>query len=339
MHSQHRSTASVPTARQFQISSTDKQRPQSPSIQEGRVCPNCSAHIETIDISEAVCPDCDIVVTPEPISTAPRPRYNDEDDTKRQSGSRLTWLYADRGLGAGVDSGATNDGQGTPLSETQRRLTRDTGWTKHLSPRDSRLDYALGEIRRMGSELGIPTSELEQAARLYRQAHAGGHITGRSVDGFAAACLLVAVRQSSLRLPASQREIQNVSRATSEQLRTARGVLEVRLSVEIPPMDPRDFLPRAASRLSAPWRVKRCAIELLNAHATDEENFRGISPRTLAAAALHAAFDLVDCADRPKLSEISEILDVSQSTISERKNHVLEHREAWRQTKSQGFDC
>jgi transcription initiation factor TFIIB len=102
------------------------------------------------------------------------------------------------------------------------------------------------------------------------------------------------------------------------------------MDVEIPPMDPHDFLPRATSLLAAPQQVERCAEQLLDAQTEDESESRSFSPRTLAAAALHAAYDLINCADRPPLSELSEVLDVSVSTISERKEVLLQYRKAIR---------
>lgn len=305
-----------------------------PSVDDGRTCPNCGGSVETVDTSEAVCRDCQVVVTAEPVSTAPRPRYCKEDAEKTRTGSRVTLLYADRGLGAGIDTGATRDGQGTLLTATQRRIFRDENWKKHLRPRDFRLDYALGEIRRIGAELNVPTSELECAAHLYREALAEGHIEGRSVDGFVAACLLTVIRQSSLTLPVSIREIEGVSRATREQARTARGVLELRLDVEIPPMKPRNFLPQAVSTLAAPYRVETCATKLLAARQYDEEATGGLSPRTLAAAALHAAFSLTYPENRPPLTEISKVTNVAESTISERKSHLLQYRDAWEQSEA-----
>jgi len=323
-------TAPVPNSNHASGRSTVKtEDPPSPSIDTGQTCPHCNAPVETVDTPEAVCRHCQTVVTTEPISTAPRPRYDDTDTEKTRTGSRITLLYADRGLGTGIDVGATTDGDGTALTATQRRIFKNKGWKKRLRPQEYRLDYALGELRRIGAELNVPTSELESAARLYREALAGGYINGRSVDGFVAACLLVAVRQSSLTLPISIREIRSVSQATREQTRTARGVLELHLDVEIPPMRPQDFLPQATSTLSAPYRVEVCARKLLDARRSDGTATEGVSPRTLAAAALHAAFCVVDVSRGPTLEELSEVFDVSKSTISSRKGDLVQYQVVW----------
>jgi transcription initiation factor TFIIIB Brf1 subunit/transcription initiation factor TFIIB len=82
------------------------------------------------------------------------------------------------------------------------------------------------------------------------------------------------------------------------------------------------------SRLSAPGYVERCARRLLDARKEDEDDCRSISPRTLAAAAVHTAFDVTECDDRPPLAAVSDVLDVSVSTISERKNDLVNYHEA-----------
>lgn len=306
------------------------EQPLSPDVDTGVVCPECGRYVKTVDTSEAVCPDCNVVVTSSPVSTDPRPRYDDE-DSRAQTGGRVTHLYADRGIGVGVTENAWTDGNGTPLNRTQRRVTREKPWTKHRTPEECRLDYALGEIRRMGAAFDLPTAELEQAASLYRRAHAEGEIAGRSVEGFATACLLAAIRQSSVSFPVSMAELGQVTRASDEQVRTARGVLELRLDVKIPPMKACEFLPKFASKLELPREVRRCAETLLAGWEADAaENFRSISPRTLAAAAVHAACDATDWDDRPTLSELSAVSNVSHTTISQRKNCLSQYTGDWR---------
>ena len=317
MHSQRRPTADVKiSSRPSQRLTSETQQPPSPSVDDGRTCPDCGSEVPIVDTSESTCPDCQIVVTETPVSTAPRPRYDDDDGSRVRTGSRLTWLYADRGLGAGVGPACT--GASPP----------DRDWTHPLKSQEYRLDYALGEIRRMGAELNVPSSELEGAARLYCKAHEEGVVRGRCVEGFAAACLLVAVRQSSLRLPVSQHEIGEVMRATRDQFRTARGVLEVELRQKVPPMDPRDFLPQVASAVSAPHRVQACAETLIESYLADE-SAPDISPRTLTGAAIHAAFDLTECDRRPTLTELSQVMNVATSTISARKSDLLAYRDTW----------
>jgi transcription initiation factor TFIIIB Brf1 subunit/transcription initiation factor TFIIB len=83
--------------------------------------------------------------------------------------------------------------------------------------------------------------------------------------------------------------------------------------------------------LSASQEIELCARRLLVARQSDESATESISPRTLAAAALHTAFSLVNSNHRPTLSEIAEVIDVSESTISKRKGDLLQYQDDWQQ--------
>lgn len=283
----------------------------SPSTTQSR-CPSCEQFVRVVGVTEAVCPDCDVVVAETPVTLRARPIYGDEDRSRRRAGSRFTLQYPDRGLGVGTDS-----------------KEWDRPWLNPSSTEEYRLGYPLGEIQRMGSRLAVSDPEREHAARLYREARRQGHVEGRSADGFAAACLLVAVRQSAGPHAVSGRELLGVSRADRAQLRNARTVLEVKMGEEVPPMQPGAFLPAACSQLGTPAPVRQCARVLLDARADDPEAVESFSPRTLAAAGLYAAYDVVDDADAPTLAEFSEVFDVTSSTISRRKGVMRAYRSAW----------
>ncbi|MFC6975896.1 hypothetical protein ACFQL1_16305 [Halomicroarcula sp. GCM10025709] len=320
MHAHVRSTAEKSATDQAGESNTE----QPTATTGGAVsCPNCNCDIHPVPGSEAVCPRCDFVLTDRPLST--EIDFDSIGSQYNRTGSRQTSLYADKGLGAGITENATTDGNGGVLSSEQRRITESKGWTKHRSTTEVRLDYALGEIRRMGAEFNISSAELEHAGQLYQQAHREGLITGRSVEGFSTACLLIAIRQSSRPVPVSIRELEPVARASTTQIKTARGAMELELGVKIPPIDPSAFVPKAFSVLSTPWRVEQRVRDLLDGfNSSDEQDFCGISPRTAAAAAVHAAYDMEECDDRPTLSELSEIFDVNETTISSQKSELLD---------------
>lgn len=274
------------------------------------LCPECHQPVETVDVSEAICSDCQVVIG-DPISRSSTPWYDSQDwKAKKQTAGRVTPLFPDKGIG------------------THENL-KDRSWTKDRTQREYRLGYALGEIRRIGADFELPRSTLESAALLYRKAFNKRLVEGRSIDGFAAASLLIAIRQSSIRMPVSRREIQQSTRATPQQVRTARVVLEQKLELAVPPMDPRDFLPKATSDLSAPGGIERCARTLLNARQGDSEEVRSISPRTLAAAAIYTAYELVNCTESVTLAEISSVLGVATSTISSQKSHMLQYKDSW----------
>lgn len=263
--------------------------------------------------TEFVCPDCYVIVEDGPLSRRPA-RFFDESDRRRKkrTGGRVTLLYADRGIGAGTPS-------------SHRRGSH--GWTNERTAEESRLAYALGEIRRIGAALSIPQPEQEAAARLYRLAMAGGCVTGRDMDAFAAASLLVAVRRSRVPLPVSMAELEPVARTSGLKLRRARTVMEGELDLAVPPMDPRDFLPAVVDAFDLSVAVEQTARDLLDALlADDDARCRGFSPRTLVGAAVHLACD-IEGYDGPTLDALGGELDVDGCTISQRKSFVAQFRD------------
>lgn len=275
-------------------------------------CPGCGTPIECVDVTEAVCRDCDIVVSGSPISRQRRPIYGGTDwRERRQTGGVVSARRADRGIGTGTPDGVV-DGPGAEIA---------TG----RSSRERRLGSGLGEIDRLGAILSIPDVEMESAAVLFREAFDAGLLAGRSLDGFAAACLLAAIRSSPGRIPVSIREVETASLCSPADIGNARGALEVELGVRIPQMDPRDFLPRAASELELEGDVRETADVLLTSYVQDPDaQCRGFSPRTITGAAIHAACDHVAPASRPTLAEIGDAVGASSCRLSERKSYLLE---------------
>lgn len=280
------------------------------TTESGSSCPECGQSVRTVGVDEGRCPDCDVVVDSTPVSRDPRPIYDHRDwQTKSRTGGRSTALRSDNGLGTGVEW-----------------ETRD--WETTRTTREYRVDYGLGEIRRMASALELPRPEREEAGRLYRTCHRQDLVQGRSMEGFATACLLAAVRQSGRSPPVLTSEFEAVSRATTAQIRAARGAIACYLEdVTIPPLRPEELAPRVAGDLDAPVSVRRAAGEMIQTYSTGN-HAHSLSPRTVVGAAFHAAYDVGGATERPTLSTISEAVDVAPSTISRRKATLLECYEA-----------
>lgn len=288
-------------------------------------CPDCDRAIETVEVNEATCPTCDLVLERDPVSRSPRPAYEPDGETERVGyGPRSTFRRVDRGVGGTVPWNSDRDSAGRILTNTQSRVTRAQPWKDHRSGTAYRLDYALGEIERMGSSLEIPAPERETASRLYRRCHDHGLVAGRSIEGFATACLLVAVRNSPSRSAVLVSELEAASRATTDQIRTARGTIVLEFSeVTVPPIRPRDLLPRVSSQLDVPMGVRRLAQDIVAAYRRSDHG-RSLSPKTVVGAAIHAAYDLERPSDRPSLGRIAEAIDTAPSTISTHKQTLLD---------------
>jgi len=290
-------------------------------------CCDCGRHLRTANVSEVVCPDCNIVVDDSPPSTRGVPLYTAEDIRNRSStGGMVTDLRSDGGIGVGVPWNAYCDGKNSRLPSEQRRLFRETHWKKCRTDEEYTLDYGYGEIRRMGSALHIPTPEREHAGRLFKRCLKEQIVAGRCLDGFATASLLVAVRNSDKCNSVLLSEFIEVSRSSKVQLKNARGAIELYLeNVSIPPLSPEYLVARVSSELDASGRVERIARDLISAY-NDADHSHSFCPRTIVGAAFHAAYDLVGDDDRPSLPTVATTVDVHGSTVSNRKKVITSIR-------------
>lgn len=170
-------------------------------ITEKEGCSECSGKIVSNGDGERICDDCGLVVDDTVVDRGPEWRsFNDDLNRRnpRRVGSPLTELEHDRGLS--TDMGDLHrDGNGNVIAQDRKRqLRRMRKWDKRYKVDSSErgLRFALAEIKRMGSALGIPKETREMAAVLYRQCLEEDLVVGYSIEGVATACLYIAARQS-----------------------------------------------------------------------------------------------------------------------------------------------
>ncbi|WP_442928586.1 transcription initiation factor IIB [Natronomonas sp.] len=290
-------------------------------------CPECSGQLKS-NGAETVCTDCGLVVDDEQVDRGPEWRAFDasEKDEKSRVGAPTTKMMHDDGLSTNI-GWQNKDAYGNSLSGSQRKkVQRMRTWNERFRTRDSKernLKQALGEIERMASALGLPQSVRETASMIYRQALKNDMLPGRSIEGIATASLHAAARME--RIPRSVDEIAAVSRVDEEEFKRAYRYINRELELEIQPPDPNEYLPRFASDLDVDDETEHRARELLetgkraNLHS-------GKSPVGLAAAAIYAAAQFTS--DALTQSEVSKVTDISEVTIRNRYQELLEADDA-----------
>jgi transcription initiation factor TFIIB len=296
---------------------------QSEDEQDALTCPECHGHLKS-DGAETVCVDCGLVVDEEQIDHGPEWRAFDSEERaeKRRVGAPTTKMMHDDGLSTNI-GWQNRDAYGNSLSSSQReKMQRLRTWNERFRTRDSKernLKQALGEIERMASALGLPQSVRETASMIYRQALKADLLPGRSIEGVATASLHAAARMEGI--PRSIDELAAVSRVDAEEFKGAYRYINRELALEIQPPDPNEYLPRFASELDIDEETEGRARDLLetgkraNLHS-------GKSPVGLAAAAIYAASQFTS--DRLTQSEVSEVTDMSEVTIRNRYQELLE---------------
>ncbi|OYR79693.1 transcription initiation factor IIB, partial [Halorubrum ezzemoulense] len=158
-------------------------------------CPECGGRTRA-DAAERVCADCGLVVEADRIDHGPEWRSFDDDDTNpKRTGAPLTRSRHDRGL-------STEIGRSTKVKgHKRRRLARMR--TQHnraqiSTKRDRNKVYAYTEIRRLTGVLELPDSVRDAACALFDSAQGESLLRGRSLEGFAAACVYVACRTADV---------------------------------------------------------------------------------------------------------------------------------------------
>jgi transcription initiation factor TFIIB len=195
-------------------------------------------------------------------------------------------------------------------------------WQERIRTKDAgerNLQFALSEIDRMASALGVPRSVREVASVIYRRALDEDLIRGRSIEGVATACLYAACRQEDI--PRSLEEVSEVSRVEQKEIgRTYRYVAQ-ELSLKMEPVDPKQYVPRFVSELELSEEVQAKANEIIDVTA-EKGLLSGKSPTGYAAAAIYAASLL--CNEKKTQREVADVAQVTEVTIRNRYQEQIE---------------
>ncbi|MFC7200017.1 transcription initiation factor IIB [Halospeciosus flavus] len=308
---------------------SDRQRTESRQEETEKtgehVCNECGGDLVTDEEhGETVCASCGLVAEEDSIDHGPEWRAFDskEKDEKSRVGAPTTNMMHDKGLSTNI-GWQDKDAYGNSLSSRQRqKMQRLRTWNERFRTRDSKernLKQALGEIERMSSALGLPKEVRETASVIYRRALDEDLLPGRSIEGVATAAIYASARQ--MKTPRSIDEVATVSRIGEMEFKRTYRYIVRELSLEVAPADPASYVPRFCSELDLNDEVERRARQLLS-DAQEKGVTSGKSPVGLAAAAIYAASLLTN--QKVTQSEVSDVTDVSEVTIRNRYQELLE---------------
>lgn len=269
-------------------------------------CPECDGRLNT-DASETVCAECGLVVTADHIDHGPEWRSFPEGPSRERTGAPLTRSRHDRGL-------STEIGRSTRVKgRKRRRLARmrvQHNRAQISTKRERNQVYVFTEIRSITSGLSLPTHIREMASTLFRSAQGEDLVRGRSLEGFAAACVYAACRTQ--RVSRTVEEVVGEARADQAELRAAYGALNRELGLPTGPIDPVEYIPRYATCLGVDQRIERRAREY--AAACRESGIdSGRNPSGVAAACLYTAAR--DCGGDVTQAAAADVADVTPVTV------------------------
>ncbi|ADI73254.1 MULTISPECIES: transcription initiation factor IIB [Methanohalobium] len=289
-------------------------------------CPECgSINLEQdYERAELVCSDCGLVVDAELVDEGPEWRAFDHDQRMKRSrvGAPMTYTIHDKGLSTMIDW-RNRDSYGKSISSKNRaQLYRLRKWQRRIrvsNATERNLAFALSELDRMASALGLPRTVRETAAVVYRKAVDKNLIRGRSIEGVAAAALYAACRQCSV--PRTLDEIGEVSRVSRKEIGRTYRFISRELSLKLMPTSPIDYVPRFCSGLKLKGEVQSKGVEILR-QASEKELTSGRGPTGVAAAAIYIASIL--CGERRTQREVADVAGVTEVTIRNRYKELSE---------------
>jgi transcription initiation factor TFIIB len=266
-------------------------------------CPECGSKNIITDPkhAELYCANCGIVFAENLIDLGPEWRaYDEEQASKRiRTGPPTSYRLHNKGLS-------------TSTPESIARTKRLRGVIS-MDSSEKTLSFALGEIDRMASALGLPNDIKEETSVLYRKAAKQRLIKGRSIEELVSAMLFIICRQYGV--PRTLKEIAEVSRMPLKKIRRAYIFLLKKLEIKLAPADPAHYVPRFCSELELSDVIRERAIKLLK-EVKEAVAEKGWAPTGTAAAAIYlAALSSGESVDE---KEIAKVAGTSPITIHNR---------------------
>jgi transcription initiation factor TFIIB len=292
-------------------------------------CPFCNCTETVIDHqrAEVSCARCGLVLEENIIDQGPEWRAFDHDQhmKRTRAGAPATYAISDKGLSTVIDH-KNKDSHGRKIPEKNiAQLYRIRKWNKRLRisrAGERNLAFALSELERQSSTLGIPRSVREDAAFIYRKAARRNLIRGRSIEGVVATSLYTACRRGNI--PRTLDEISGVSKVSKKQIGKTYRFLSRELKIKLHPTSPSDYIPRFASKLGLSGKVQSKAIEIIR-KAKDCGLSSGKGPTGLAAAAIYIASVLLS--ERKTQRDVADVAGVTEVTIRNRYKELSENIE------------
>ncbi len=291
-------------------------------LKTGFTCPECGygRFFEDPVRGEKTCARCGLVVEEEMIDTSQEWRaFDDEQKSRRaRTGAPLTATKHDKGLTTEIGKGTGEIFKVTP--EKRAQYYRLVKWQKRLiESKDRNLSFALSELQRLVSYLGLPKSVHEEVARKYEEAVDKGLVRGRSMESVIAALLYAVCRE--LGTPRTLEEIADASGVDRREIGRTYRYVSRQLGIKILPASPEDYIPRFTTMLGLSDKVQARAIRILK-KAKKNDVTSGKGPTGVAAAAVYIAAVLEG--EKKTQREIADVVGVTEVTIRNRFKELVE---------------
>ena len=300
-------------------------RKKKEKIDEIIQCPECGSRYLSRDPNrgELVCNDCGLVIDEEQIDLGPEWRAFDSEQSekKARTGAPMTYTIHDKGLSTMI-GWKNRDSYGKSIPARNRaQLYRMRKWQRRIRIADAterNLAFALSNLDRMSSGIGLPRTVRETAAMIYRKAALKNLIRGRSIEGMSASALYAACRQCNV--PRTLDEISDIAHLSRKDIGRNYRFLSKALNLKLLPTSPEDYISRFCNELKLSNEVQAKTLEILK-QAAENKLTVGRGPTGNAAAALYISSIL--CSERRTQREIADITGVTDVTVRNRYKEII----------------
>lgn len=291
-----------------------------------RECPSCESSSVVRDYQRniVICEECGRILEENIKDRGPEWRAFDQEqkDERSRGGAPMTYTIHDKGLSTKIDW-KNRDSRGKSLSPEKRsQMYRLRKWQRRIRVSDAterNLAFALSEMDRMSSQLGLPRNVREVSAMIYREAVKNHLIRGRSIEGVASAALYAGCRETQM--PRTLEEIAEVSRVEKKEISRSYRFITRELDIHLPPTDPANYVARFGSELGISGEARTKAIEIIK-KAQEKKLTSGRGPTGIAAAALYIA--AVMEGERKTQREVAKVAHVTEVTVRNRYKELVE---------------
>lgn len=304
----------------------EKDEKKTGKVELEKKCPACGNETVVRDYQRGIviCESCGRIIKEDIKDRGPEWRAFDQKQRENRSrgGSPMTYTIHDKGLSTQIDW-KNRDGHGKSLSPERRsQMYRLRKWQRRSrvsGGKDRNLAFALSEMDRMASQLGLPRSVRESTSKIYRRAVQEGLIRGRSIEGIVSATLYAACRETQM--PRTLEEIAEVSRVDKKEIGRSYRFLTRELDIHLPPVNPVNYVARFGSDMGISGETRSKAIDIIR-EAQKNKLTSGKGPTGTAAAAIYLASIMTG--ERRTQSEVAEVAQVTEVTVRNRYKELAE---------------
>lgn len=295
------------------------------SKQHQNQCPECHNYSQIFDYHNGniICENCGLVIDSFAFDFGAEWRTFSPMDIKKKkrTGLPLSYCIFDKGLSTTIDwrdIDALGQKLSPSLSAQARRLRKWQIRTQIHSSTDRNLVYAMAELERLNSQLSLPATFRESAAKIYRKTLKMNLIKGRSIDAMIAASIYIICRQN--KYPCKLDEIASKSRISFHDLGKSYRFILRKLNLSLPAIPVNQFISRYAHDLEISPQTQLNAEKILT-HAKKYGITAGKDPSSLAAASIYVA--AIKNGERKTQKQIAQVAQITEVTVRNRYKELV----------------